>query len=476
MNSHDVLDAIEAIAATGARTGKEELMATAITDPLFARVVKLAYDTFITFGITPPKVKKFGHLGFDIGTAWLWADLDGLANRTITGNAAKALVKDRLESMDEKSSQLLYRILSKDLRAGFGKNTVNRVLPGTIVTFDVMLSKEYEAKRVKVWPVAVEPKLDGLRAMSLVTGGQSKAFSRVGNHFPALDCLAPAVVAMVEKAHDLAGTKAQMGSPIHEVYFKMLGGAAGPSAGVDAEAITGGFNKTSGDVKRKSVSADDAILHVFDIVPYALLTGDEPIVKIPYKVRRALVEFVVACADENAPIVHTPMELAGSDDEIVAIYQKHRDAGLEGAMVKPLDSQYVKKKTHAWMKMKACETEDLRITGWFEGDVGTRLEGKFAGFIVDRINPADAQIVKVRVGGGFKHAQLEEFDAACREDDAELERNGATIEDPSFDGQPRGLTRLIEVEYHEVTPDGSLRHPRFVRFRDDKDETMKAAA
>ena len=27
---------------------------------------------------------------------------------------------------------------------------------------------------------------------------------------------------------------------------------------------------------------------------------------------------------------------------------------------------------------------------------------------------------------------------------------------------------LMEVEYHEVTPDGSLRHPRFARFRDDK--------
>ena len=28
--------------------------------------------------------------------------------------------------------------------------------------------------------------------------------------------------------------------------------------------------------------------------------------------------------------------------------------------------------------------------------------------------------------------------------------------------------KVIEVKYHEVTPDGSLRHPRFYRWRDDK--------
>jgi len=34
---------------------------------------------------------------------------------------------------------------------------------------------------------------------------------------------------------------------------------------------------------------------------------------------------------------------------------------------------------------------------------------------------------------------------------------------------PKQVLSAIEVEFHEVTPDGSLRHPRFVRFRDDKD-------
>ena len=28
------------------------------------------------------------------------------------------------------------------------------------------------------------------------------------------------------------------------------------------------------------------------------------------------------------------------------------------------------------------------------------------------------------------------------------------------------IGRLIEVKYHEITPDGSMRHPRFARVRD----------
>lgn len=458
MNSHDVLVAIDQIAATPSRNDKEALIEGFIKDPMFERVLKLAYDTFITFGITPPKVKKFGEATITMDTPEVWKLLEDLRTRTLTGNAAKDAVKTMLEFLDKGSSQLLYRILAKDLRAGFGKNTVNRVLPGTIVTFDVMLSKGYEAKKIKAWPVAVEPKLDGLRAMSLCVNGTSKAFSRVGNHFPALDCLSEYVAFMVRKAWERAkalceATPVIAGSPtsVACVYYRMLGGSAGPSLAIDAEAISGGFNKTSGDVKRKSVQAEEAVLHVFDCLPYALMTGDEPEIKIPYKVRRAFVEFVVSCAAEDAPIVHTPMEIAANDEVVLAIYQKHRDAGLEGAMIKNLAGHYHKKRHGDLMKLKGEIAEDLRITGYFEGKVGTRLEGKFAGFLVDRSG------VEVAVGGGFSHEHLEELDTA--------HKAGETY-----------TGRLIEVEAHEVTPDGSLRHPRFKAWRDDKDENLKVAA
>jgi ATP-dependent DNA ligase len=162
-----------------------------------------------------------------------------------------------------------------------------------------------------------------------------------------------------------------------------------------------------------------------------------------------------------------PGEFARSHDEVIAIYEKHRDTKLaaflardndserreekfktllaslgdkvlEGAIVKPLDGLYELKRTWGWMKLKAEETEDLRVVGVFEGE--GRFQGMLGGLIVDRNG------VSVRVGGGFSDEQRREL----------------------WSGGVKVCNRLIEVEFHEVIKEtGSLRHPRFLRFRDD---------
>ncbi|WP_240074277.1 hypothetical protein [Cupriavidus taiwanensis] len=43
--------------------------------------------------------------------------------------------------LDPDSAELLWRIISKDLRAGFSESTVNKAIPGLIVTFDCQLTE-----------------------------------------------------------------------------------------------------------------------------------------------------------------------------------------------------------------------------------------------------------------------------------------------------------------------------------------------
>jgi ATP-dependent DNA ligase len=469
VNSYDVITLLDEIAATSSRNAKEDLLRKHIDDPLVQRVVRLAYDPFITFGITPPQVKTFGKAVFTTDTPEVWSLLDRLAKRSLTGNAAKEEVEQMLTWLDPFASKLLWLILRKDLRCGISEKTINLVLPNTVPTFDLMLSKAYEEKRIKVFPVAVEPKLDGFRGMSLISGGVSKAFSRVGNHFPQLDWAGPFLAQMVDNARarvQNAESCPGMSEKVRRFIWDLLGGDAGPSAAIDGEAVSGSYKTTSGDLRRKGEEATDTILHVFDIVPYAFMRDTGQIEwKVPLKVRRRVLAFVVGCAPEGAPVQLTDLREANSHEKIQAIYAEHRANGLEGAMVKPWDGHYVKKKGFLWLKMKAEETADLRVTGWFEGKVGTKLEGKFGGFIVDHNG------VEVRVGGGFSDAQREQFEADCRHDDALAEANAILEAVPG-----RALGRLCEVEYHEVTPDGSLRHPRFVRWRDDKDEALRVAA
>lgn len=464
MTSIDVLNTLDEIAANSSRAEKERILGENINTPLMREVVKSAYDSFITYGVKPKQPKAAnGSEVFQIDTVWLWTIVHKLANRELTGGDAKTAIDEAFNRLDAKSAELFWRILNKDLRCGITAKTVNAVLPGTIPVFEVMLSKVYEEKRIKTWPVGVEPKMDGMRAMILVKDGKARAFSRVGNHIPALDYLSDEIAQTVTNAIDATAKISEISdSKLADAYFRMLGGdSRNPTVAIDCEAISNG-DFYDGGLKRKDEDATDVILHVFDAVPYRLLDAPEREIPLPFKLRRRFAEFIVKSAPAGAPLRMTNLRYAQSHDEIMKITEDHWRNGLEGSMVKLLDGHYVKTKGHIWMKIKKEETLDLRVVGWFEGKEGTTLEGKFGGFLVDHKG------VIVRVGGGFKADEREAFLEPCKN----------LIESESvFDNPAPGETigRLIEVEYHEVTPDGSLRHPRFIRFRDDKDKRLRAA-
>ncbi len=446
MNSAEIFDLLERINATSSRTEKEALLAPHIENETLRKVFRFACDPLITFGLTAekPKAALAGEETFGM-ESHVWELLEALKDRVLTGNNAKVSTASIMVRLEHKSAQLLWRILSKDLRCGMTAATINKVSPGLVPLFAVMLAHKYEEKRITQFPVAVEPKLDGLRVIALVRDGSARFFSRTGKPFPALDHLGPLVVKMAE---DAVAAASKSGSEIERTYRRLLGGGGPARIALDAEVTSGSFLKTSGDVRRKSESAEDAVLNVFDAVPFDVMTGDQKDWGATFKLRRHFVHFIVGHAPVGSPIQTTPLRIAQSHEEIQAIYEEHRANGLEGAMVKPLDGSYRKARSHNWLKIKAEESEDLRITGAFAGT--GKYEGMLGGLIVDRAG------IEVRVGGGFSDQQRTDiWDELCRDENAVV-------------------GRLIEIEFHEVTPDGSLRHPRFVRFRDDKDERIAA--
>jgi ATP-dependent DNA ligase len=91
------------------------------------------------------------------------------------------------------------------------------------------------------------------------------------------------------------------------------------------------------------------------------------------------------------------------------------------------------------LKVKPYKTEDLEVTGIYDG------EGKYtgmAGGVVVNFNG-----VAVRCGSGF--------------DDATREAMAKAPNDY--------IGKVAEIRYLEVTEDGSLRHPSFLRWREEKD-------
>ncbi len=417
MNSDDIFDAIEKIAATSSKTAKQEQIkrwADVDLDTLdgdFVRVLKAALDPFVTYGIAKRPAKLASHCDgvcFDDDT---WLLLDGLAQRKLTGNAAIEALKVEMLTLSPKSSELLWRIVSKDLRAGFSESTVNKAIPGTIVTFDCMLAHKFQPERIKAWPVVAEPKLDGVRVLCTVVDRSVKFFSRSGKEFTTFEHLKEPIL----EAATQAGWRSE-------------------NFVLDGEVVSGSFNKTVSEVRKKDVQATDAEFHAFDLISLNTLSEGES--KRPYTERRALLEGFVNKAVKGGPIKIVPRYLVSSVSEIDALYESVRARGLEGLIIKTPDANYVTKRSHAWLKIKNEESVDVRIVGYEEGT------GKYAGMLGALI--VDHAGVRVNVGTGFSDSQRESFWA-----DRQLL-----------------IGRLCEVEYHEITPDGSLRHPRFRRFRD----------
>ncbi len=138
----------------------------------------------------------------------------------------------------------------------------------------------------------------------------------------------------------------------------------------------------------------------------------------------------------HSHVKKAPVWYANNHTEIMEYYNGVRHSGGEGVIVKNTDGEYHCKRSRNWLKIKDQQTVDAPIVGLEEGT------GKYEGMLGAVIVDLDG--VDVRVGSGFSDEQRKDL---------------------WFD-QPIG--QMIEIEYHEKTPDGSLRHPRFVRFRDDK--------
>lgn len=205
---------------------------------------------------------------------------------------------------------------------------------------------------------------------------------------------------------------------------------AGQEIWLDGELMVPGipFQKSSGLI-RSFNDTPEAEFFVFD-APYYVR---------PQQVRIQYLREVFEKFKLDKPLNLVPHEFAKTATFVYGAYKAYRGMGYEGAMVKHLDGKYVNCRSYSWLKMKELETYDVQCVGFFEGN--GRLAGSLGGIIVD------LDSVAVRVGGGF----------------SDSERDYIWANPDEF------LGLVCEVAAQEVTPDGSLRHPRFLTWRDDID-------
>ena len=146
-----------------------------------------------------------------------------------------------------------------------------------------------------------------------------------------------------------------------------------------------------------------------------------------------------------------------------ALFASVRELGLEGVVAKRAQSPYRAGRFRDWQKIRADRNGDFAVVGM------SSPEGSRSGFGSLHVAVHDGQGFRYvgRVGGGFDEKELTKTRAELEQDVIAKPPCTGTL--PTGRGHTWVKPRLVvEVRYKEITEDGLLRQPVFLRFRPDK--------
>jgi bifunctional non-homologous end joining protein LigD len=281
-----------------------------------------------------------------------------------------------------------------------------------------------------------EPKLDGVRALIYVSGGEVRIYSRnrklLNDAYPELvDALSSAV----------RGDAALDGEIV----------AFDPERGITSFSRLQQRMQLRDPVRaRRSQVA--VHLYLFDCLYYdgVDLTG------LPLLDRKAVLRDVVWYDD---PIRFTPYKTSGG----VAMLRAACEQGAEGIIAKRATSRYVSTRSTDWLKLKCVRRQEF-VIGGYTAPQGSRER---LGALLVGYYDGSALRYAGKVGTGYDRGTLED-----------LHRRLVPLHRPTSPF-PEGPTpasgiqwvdpKLVgEVGFSEWTSAGLLRHPRFLGLRSDK--------
>jgi bifunctional non-homologous end joining protein LigD len=195
-----------------------------------------------------------------------------------------------------------------------------------------------------------------------------------------------------------------------------------------------------------------ATLFVFDLLAF----DDWDLRPLPLVERKRLLRLLLPDVGPLRFVDH----FEGRGEEM---YRGVRELGLEGIMAKRAASPYRSGRSADWLKVRADRTAEFVVVGF------SAPEGSRSGFgsLHLAYTEENGFVYVGRAGSGFSENELR----SLRE---ELERD-RVVKPPCSGPWPKGRghvwvspRRVVEVRYKEITEDGLLRAPVFLRFRDDK--------
>lgn len=364
MNSNEIFEAIEEIASTASKNEKIEILKKYKDDEAFKKVLNLALNPFITFGMQQMP-EQHAHLEAREFTERTWLILEQLASRELSGGDAKLEIADELGQLEDNSAELLTRILRKDLKAGFGESTVNKVIKGFIPEFPYMRCSLPKEAKLDKWEwqrgIFSQEKADGMFAnVDHDIAGNVSIRSRQGSEFPMIK---------FSRIVDEISENIKTGTQSHGEFLVMVDDVVAKREignGIMNRIISGG----------DFLANETPILKLWDSIPMRFVVAKGKY-DVAYESRLAGLYAQLPKASEDVRHVNViDTRLVRSLKEAYTHYKEMLTLGKEGVVIKTRTGWWADNTSKDQVKLKLDFIVDLLVIEIMPGKVGSKNEGR----------------------------------------------------------------------------------------------------
>ena len=436
-----VYTVLDKLAADNSRLAKEAILRQELQNADFWESVRLALDPFINFYIKKiPAYTRSKRATLSLSEAL--QSLGRLSRREVTGNAGIEHLVHILENVSETNCLVIERIIAKDLKCGVSEATINKIRPGFIPTYPVMLASAYDQRLIDRfdWPGICQLKLDGMRFNAIVRGENVEFRSRNGKEISIPnDIFSRAFVALA---------KEYGADYVFDGELLVVDAAGKP---LDRKTGNGILNKAVKGTVSKSEAAQIRAT-VWDAIPVENFV--EGIYTVAYESRfTRLVGAHKQFSESSRQLSHSisPVltEYVNNDYEARRMFERFLAEGQEGTILKDRNAIWEDKRSKGSIKFKGELEADMRIIGW---ELGTGKNAKRLGALV--VSSEDGRIV-VNVGTGFTDSDRDSIRPDVVGKIASIKYN-ARIQDKKGNTESLFLPVFVEIREDKDVADSSL--------------------
>lgn len=415
----NTMNALNEVKDTTGKKDKEALIDKYKDNTLFVYILEFLCNTDKNTGIAIKKLNKDVTLKtdqFSVKIASVENLIEFVLNNPTGNDMVIKSVQDSINCFPEETHDFLKQLITKKYKCGVTAKTLNKVIPGTVEEFNVMLAEKYKDHKKLLdgkTEFVVTVKLDGVRVV-------------------------------LQKEQDLILFKTRQGKKITglvelEEEAKLL-----PDGVYDGELIaTGTFAKSQDmykeTMKRFAIKDDKTGLKMicFDYIKDRkdFLNGydDTSFIK-----RKENLRNILETLDEeegrieqkyNYFLYHDNVYVGTDINEVSEIFKTAISMGEEGLMINIANAPYEAKRTKNLLKYKEFNTADVLITNIIEGTgKHTGMLGSVTAECLIDIDGKEHHCIS-DVGSGFTDEQRKMY----------------------WDKPELILNKIAEIEYFEIT-------------------------